>query len=223
MKPLHIIFLAFCLLFTTISRAQEKTFFRSVELRFAPLSLIDLRTPTFQAGLQYNATKRLGFSLDFGYGINPQKNTGIVNRHYYKVRSEIRLFLSSKGPVADKSVAYYTSLEGFYIPERFRQENGWYTEGSNYYRYEYNDIQKTVLGACVKFGGEYIGHSGFLIDFYLGLGYRNVQYHNSRHNETLSPDPIWQEWFKSSDYNDGRYPRPHLAAGFKVGYMIWKE
>jgi hypothetical protein len=192
---------------------------KNVQLRWAPLSLIDLRTPALQGGIQLNFGERLGFSAEYGHQYAPFIGKQIYkdNRKYFKIRSEIKYFYL-KDP--DDRMPYF-SAEFFYVPEKYRLHNDWLYMPDGQYSFTYSDVSREILGFALKKGYEISVTPKFSFDFYTGIGVRKITVKHAPVN--LEPTDVFTEWGNSKDKEDGIKFKPHIALGIKAGYVIFNR
>lgn len=197
-----------------------------LQVRFAPLGIIDPNTAAIQPGLQYLYNQKIGFSVEYGF---PFRAISLFNLNhdkedftYYKIRSELKYFwLGRIAKAVEKKVHPYLALEGFYIPQTYRKENDWFERGDVQFHYETSTIQKDVLGSAAKIGFETRFRSGFVLDVFGGVGIRNVSIrHQASGLRDIGPH-MEDEWVRSKDRNERDHIFFHMALGVKIGYTLF--
>jgi hypothetical protein len=202
----------------------------SYQLKFSPLALLDPNTPVLQLGPQVNF-KRYGLSAEFGLAFDGLAGLGrtredslFVDPAYYKVRTEAKYFLG-RGKNNYAAVNPYLSVEGFWVPRRFGRYNDVIFRAGGTYRYAYSDISRNVLGGCFKFGLEPVLYKRWILDAFFGLGVRRLMISHKpvgqvREIPSAIMPMLWWAGFRRIDQREGSFYRPHLAMGFKIGYVL---
>ncbi|MBA3898676.1 MAG: hypothetical protein H0X62_00450 [Bacteroidetes bacterium] len=62
----------------------------------------------------------------------------------------------------------------------------------------------------------------FLIDFYTGLGIRQIIVAHDAYEVVKSEEYLRDGWGRT-DSDAGTFYRPHLSLGFKIGYLIYSR
>jgi hypothetical protein len=219
-----LLLLTLCLCLNLVALAQEHKAV-SYQLRFSPLALVDPNTPVLQLGGQVNF-QRFAFSVEFGGAIEQVTRLGhketdslFLNHRYYKIRSEAKYFLAPKKDNGFSRLNPYLGLEGFWVPRRFRRYNDVIRREDGDFFYTYSDVSRNVLGGCLKFGLEPVVYKKWVIDAFIGAGIRRLSIGHQPAGRR--PDPYSGLVFITrADQREGTSYRPHLAAGFKVGYVL---
>lgn len=199
------------------------------QLKFSPLALGDPNTPVLQLGPQVNY-KRIAFSVEFGVPFDALTRTAtegrdslFLDQRHYKVRTEVKYFLGRGKASTFASLNPYLSAEGFWVPRSFRRYNELLETAEGSYRFAYSDMSRNVLGGCIKTGLEPVIYKRWVLDMFWGLGIRQVRVTH----QAVGLTPEHQGWvpvffFKVNrvDRREGTFYRPHLAAGFKVGFVL---
>ncbi|MGV3639588.1 MAG: hypothetical protein ACO1NZ_03655 [Adhaeribacter sp.] len=193
-------------------------------MKFSPLALLDLNTPVIQLGPQVSF-RRFAISGEFGFAFPAlqqmsmkRSDSMFVDQRHHKIRLETKYYLGVGKSNGFAEVNPYLSIEGFWVPRTFRRYNGLLGTDTGTYRYDYSDISRDVQGGCVKFGIEPMVYRRWLIDAFWGIGVRQIRVVHQAVG--LEPEIIGWHLFSRADDREGTYYRPHLALGFKIGYVL---
>jgi hypothetical protein len=197
-------------------------------LKWAPFSALDI-DPTIQFGLEYLLKGNWSLQQEVGYGHFTRNNTTIDgnplwNKEVWRSRTEVRLFLGAYTP---KPAGVYVAIEGLYKRVNFNQEA---TVGRQcedglcaYSEIITHKVLRDVVGYHLKFGGQAVVENRITLDFYTGLGWRNVY--------VKTPGKVTDEsrrWWSDEDLiaiypnRRGNYRLISANLGFKVGYLLYK-
>lgn len=242
MKNVALIF--FAILLSVRALAQEPVTKPSFEkpspiIKFAPLSILD-KTATYQFALEYFLTDRKSLQGEIGYGsssidfltaANPKKDEQTI-----RFRGEYRIY-SSAIPALFKR-----ELNKDYIAFEFLYKNHTYlnnqefgrscggSQGCDYYE-KFEFIQQTQSFAShFKYGSQLFSKSGFVIDAYIGAGFRVTDVQTFRLPDNLGITSNFSNSIFSYNYNSqyfptqkGLYRSLSIAAGLKIGLSTQKK
>ncbi|RDC66504.1 hypothetical protein [Adhaeribacter pallidiroseus] len=224
------LFLIACGIVISVNAFCQPDSTRTWQVRLAPLSIIDPRTPALQVGLQKRLSRRLAFSAEYGLAslgwLQPKNSKSPWhNFRYQKVRTEVKYFLGLKKEIDFKQLQPYVSVETFLLPQNYTKQNDYFWRDPVSYHYDFSKIQKTVWGNCLKIGLESNINRNWVMDFYWGLGVRSIFIkHHRLVNLRPEEEPyMLKEWFSGDDKDKiaGWQQTLHVALGFKLGYYIW--
>lgn len=184
------------------------------------------------SSIQFAVEQKVGpksaLQLEAGYIFPLSVNEGDQNENYenmsgLRIRSEYRYYLIVS---KEKKGGLYLAPELLFIDLNYDMEEidrvyFFQGDGSYYYKkYEYG-IDKKIFGLHAKIGYQVIS-GRFVMDFYGGLGGRNVSVKSGKPGEEgLEFDEDRNEWdFFSSDKESGKFPRFSASLGFKVGIRL---
>lgn len=200
---------------------------KPLQLRIAPLNIIDPATGVIQVGVQKKFTSRWALSFDYGLRFNNLIFQDIKKERkeyrYSKSKAEIKYFFKSKTRYTSKGDDMYIALQGFYFPQQYRKDNSWLIRNRTSYQYSYSNISRNVAVASVLMGGEHV-RGRLITDYYVGLGIRKMTIRHQPVNMVARQRLESKEWVNITpvDHNEGIFYRPHYAIGFKIGYILNK-
>lgn len=197
-------------------------------LKFAPLSLLDIYS-SIQFAVEQKVGAKTSLQLEAGYILPIDLNDGreeadYENMHGLRLRSEFRYYL-----VLNKSRTggMYMAPEFLFINLDYDVEeiaeiyflhgNGW-----SYYKQLEFEVDKKVFGYHLKVGYQKVFTDGFVLDFYAGLGGRNVVIQSGRPAEDgLEMVRDRDEWrLFPVEKEDGNFSRISASLGFKLGFRL---
>ena len=196
----------------------------TLDIHIVPLALID-GNPRLRLGMEYHPRKRIGYSLDVGFGNNQILKYRVFGPHwgndysFFEIRPEIKWYKS-------KSSEYevYYSAELFYLRMTDHLSNGFFypEESSTTLSFDEASFTKQKIGLNFKTGIKLLVWKKMILDFYGGIGiavrdinyadFVNLMYFDSGQIEY---GPIPQEL-------EGNYFVAQFPFGFKIGYLIKK-
>ncbi|MDX1907332.1 MAG: hypothetical protein SF053_09890 [Bacteroidia bacterium] len=189
-------------------------------LKWSPLGLIDPNRGQVLLGAEFRPWPVLSLEVSYGIRLSQTELLGWNNtkqdRRYENLRLEIRTYPIEEVPV-------YWGLEGFRIWETYRLEEGIYWGGgSGPFTFDRADVSRQIWGVCPKIGFLIPLSKRLRLDMYGGLGLRSRTY------TIVAENPLLQDegFGGPENYNPliaGTTRRPHIAAGFRLGYMILKK
>ncbi|WP_259016199.1 hypothetical protein [Emticicia fluvialis] len=234
MKQFILILLA-NMFFLNLSLAQDSLQKKHLIVKFAPLAMFDVDN-TFQMAAEHNLSgKRWTLSEEFGYGTG---KANLWGNSFNSSKSDFRENFRAKIEARKYKEAFtgrYAAYELFYkqINDRYSKnvarecENG----ACNYYETVSYPVNKFVVGLTAKIGyqlrirDEFKKNTKFVFDFYVGAGIRRIIINH--HDNSGPGEDYWNYGRKSLfdnsglGYKDARFNIPHLALGFKLGYIIF--
>ena len=199
------------------------------QIKWAPLSLIDPRTPALQMGIQKQVNPHLALSAEYGRATLGWLRPDRINNYwsgfrYHKMRTELKYFFGLKDLLPMNQLHPYFSFETFILPQTYKKQNDYFWRDTVSYHYDYSKIQKTVWGNCLKMGLESNISRNWTVDMYWGLGVRSIFIkHADLVNLRPEEEPyVFREWFAGDDKDKkaGWQQALHIASGFKLGYYI---
>ncbi|MBC8110442.1 MAG: DUF3575 domain-containing protein [Verrucomicrobia bacterium] len=189
-----------------------------VFVKFAPLSIIDI-DPTIQFAAEYFFNRRFSLQQEVGYGkfgnmwwIQSFENQFLVET--WRFRTEGRYYF-----VDDEYSDFspYVALEILFKNadrlQRAEVDRGGYREIIDF------RFRKRVWGSHIKIGTQFLLGSRFIIDAYLGLGYRHIKVRTVGISAEEYSQSVDVDFFQRSV---GNYPAPSVSLGFKVGYAFMR-
>lgn len=223
-----LVVLALCLALGFSARAQEQKKL-TYQLKFSPLALVDPNTPVVQFGPQVSL-RRLAFSGEFGFTfpalqkMSMQRSDSLfIDQRHHKIRLETKYFL---GPDKENwffAANPYVSVEGFWVARTFRRYQDVVIREEGTYSYDYSDMSRNVLGSCFKFGIEPVVRRCWVLDIFGGFGVRRLAVSHQPEGLRMDPYqtfPLVVDAFTRADRREGTRYRPHLALGFKIGFLV---
>lgn len=194
----------------------------NLSIKLMPLSMFD-SSPRYRIGLEYISNKKLGYTLDIGYGnyaLNQWRFSGKEQDYsLFEIRPEIKyLFWRHKNNYL------YAALEGFYINEKNIFETGHYQRENLDLEITFDSakFQRQKYGAHLKLGFNLSAFERFSLDIYGGFGVaRRIISYTDVVNPVVGEWPIFVEWLPQPDLFEGEQTIFHLALGFKIGYVLF--
>lgn len=197
-------------------------------LKFAPLSLLDIYS-SVQFAVEQKVGARTSLQLEAGYILPINLNDGRGDANYenmrgLRLRSEFRYYLVLN---KERTGGLYMAPEFLFINLDYDVEeiakfyflNG---DGDFYYKQSEFGIDKRVFGYHLKTGYQKVFTDGFVLDFYAGLGGRNVVVQSGRPTEdgfAIVHDR--DEWrLFPNEKEDGNFSRISASLGFKLGFRL---
>ena len=216
-----------CLFFTDDSYCQTDPA-RIFQVRIAPLNLFDPITGVVQVGVEKRFSSRIGASFDYGLKFNKlsisAREYGRKDYHYHKYKAEIKYFFKTKASSRwSIKENLYLSIQAFYFPQHYRNENDWLVRNRKSYHFDYSNISRKVAVASILIGNEQIC-GRFIFDVYCGVGIRKLAIKHQPFNLVANEMPMAKEWINlvPIDRYEGNFYRPHFANGVKLGYVLNK-
>lgn len=197
-------------------------------VKFAPLSLLDPHN-TLQFGFEYPLKGRWTLQAEAGYGnryfnlyyySNDQDD--LYNRETWRVRVEGRYYLSRRRAAP---WGWYFAPEVLYKRINFIEQGSIGRECEDgvcaYFERTRYKILKDVVGYHVKFGAQYLLGKRITLDFYQGVGFRNIYVKSPsfRENDSNRSDVLF---FTLNPESPGRYRLLSMSLGLKVGYLLYQ-
>ena len=172
-----------------------------------------------QPGMQVRLHK---WSLTAQVAFPVQKpSPNFASTHYFRKSAELKRFFKQQ-----KDLEEYLSAEVQYAERSFVDTNGGtYFKGRDEvrYRYSYAAIHSPIRVLMLKAGAEFPVYKRFFLDAFVGVGARTIY---TRYSEVVNEEYAPWGWFelngpKSAYRYDGTFSKPHIALGFKFGYILW--
>jgi hypothetical protein len=195
-------------------------------IKWAPFSALDI-DPTIQFGLEYLMKGNWSLQQELGYGHYNHSNANINgnalwNKEVWRSRSEVRLYLGSHR----KPAGGYTAFEVLYKRVNFNQETtlGQACEDGmcSYFERVSYKVLRDVVGYHLKIGGQALLEKRIALDFYTGLGFRNIHVKTpgkGAGSEWRDDEPILAIY----PTRQGSYRLISMNLGFKAGYLIYRR
>ena len=215
-----------CRLFVDHSYCQTGAA-KGFQVRIAPLNLFDPVTGVAQIGVEKRFSSRIGASFDYGVKFNKlsfnAREYGRKDYRYSKYKAEIKYFFTTKNPNRSLRENLYLSIQAFYFPQHYRNENDWVVRNRESYHFDYSNISRKVAVASLLVGKEQV-KGRFVFDYYCGIGIRKLTISHQPFNLVKSELPMAKEWINLTpiDRYEGHFYRPHIAEGVKIGYVLNK-
>ncbi len=196
-------------------------------IKWAPFSILDI-DPTIQFGLEYLLKGNWSLQQELGYGHFNHSNytidgDNLWNKEVWRSRSEVRLYL---GHYKRKPVGFYTASELLYKRVNFNQEATLGRECEDgmcsYFERVRYKVLRDVAGYHIKIGGQGLIEKRVAVDFYTGLGFRNIIVKTPG----SGADGEWRDGEPLMDIyptRRGNYRLISMNLGFKVGYLIYRK
>jgi hypothetical protein len=175
-------------------------------LKLAPLSLIDI-TPTVQAGIEYLFTSHFGLQQEVGYG----NFSYWESKQVFRLRTEARYYLSPQN-----NPGFYLALEGFY---KYLDDSGHYKFFFIFPTREPEPEQRSIFGLHFKWGKQLLLGKNWILDMYMGVGFRRAKVHTWQQERTDYEQPGGPLVFPAH-YQTYYENWPSLTLGVKIGYCI---
>ena len=181
---------------------------------FTPLNLIEPITSTIETTLDFQMANGLNLELRYGFPFLAGKNQkGRINNQYYEFKAGIRYLRGSS----------FWGLEYGLVDQNYERQHNWYrTESGEILQYKSAAIERTVHALRLKAGfiWELGERDNFLLEFYQGIGGRNVRLIYDAPSAFESGDHLWDEWFAPIDRTEGAKLRLDYVIGMKLGFKI---
>ena len=199
------------------------------QVRIAPLNAFTPNAEVLQWGMQKRFNQRLALAADYGFKFRTfslgSKNGGRLNYHYYTAKGEVKYFFALRQNKRSGFTNPYFSIQGFYFPQKYDNKNGWLYLNNKSYHYDRSTITRNVAVSSLLIGDEHVTKR-MVIDYYIGAGVRKITIHH--HNtigavEGRRSFPAEIGGGIRIDEKEGNFYRPHLALGFKLGYILNKK
>ena len=187
-----------------------------LSIHTTPLSLIDYYSGMyFGFGGEVQAYKNIYIGTTIGYYI--PKYNGLKDAKGWNYKPEIKLYINKKQNY-DIIQKDYLSVEFFYKNQTYSVSDSiWITESEKDFK-NYS-LTKYISAWSIKYGGVMYFKSGFLFEYYFGLGRRNKNVITSLTKE--EDNSIDYEPENSSFYNgSGKSITANFIFGIKVGFII---
>ena len=200
------------------------------QLHIAPLNVFTPYTGVVQAGFQKRFNQRFALAVDYGFKFRNlsiySKNDGRLNYTYYTVKGEVKYFIALNKKNKSDFANPYFSLQGFYLHQQYDRENGWLYTNNKSYHYDRSTISRNAVVASLLIGDERV-KKRMLLDYYIGLGIRKIRVDHHKTTGAVEAQRSFPvEYFGRRigiDEQEGTFYRPHLAWGFKLGYIFNKK
>ncbi|HSY77808.1 MAG TPA: hypothetical protein VK890_13165 [Bacteroidia bacterium] len=217
------------LLFSGLVYSQDDAYENTrLSIKIMPLGLIDVfNSPVYEGGVEFRIYHKLSMDIEgAGYFRGWMSTQANVRGYIAKVEPKLYLgdFLKFYG--GDGSDDMYVSLECLY-----RKQNYDWTDSillNPAYQKTFREF-KTIYSFTLKYGQCYTFGSGFMFEWYLGLGIRVKTITSSLTDLEASKmdmvppgdgqDPS-DEW--ALTYGVGHYWWPNIELGVKIGYCLWR-
>jgi hypothetical protein len=177
-----------------------------------------------QPGMQYRPNSRVAVVVEVCIPVFAfANNTSITDRTYSRLKGELKYNLNSspRSP--------YISIESSYAIREFTAENSAYFTGGrvdSMFSYQRASVSSPIWITNLKIGREYKLGPHFAVDFFAGLGFRNINTQYSDIKEVTGPtyarlqpvcnspmsDPAW--WYEANIY------RFNATCGFRFMYQF---
>lgn len=200
----------------------------STILKFAPLSLFDI-----YSSIQFAVEQKIGAQttaqLEAGYVFPIDLNDGKEDERYrnmngLRLRSEFRYYLVLN---KNRTGGFYFAPELLFINIDYDVEETakiYFLQGGGafYYKHLKFDVDKKVFGYHIKAGYQKVFTDGFVLDFYAGLGGRNVAVQSGRPlEEGVDFFEDRNEWrLFPIEKKSGNFTRLSASLGFKLGFRL---
>lgn len=123
---------------------------------------------------------------------------------------------------AGQNTKPYLSAEVFYSPEEYRKKDNWLLVDDAAYHYDYSEVNRRMLGFCLKVGLEQVVAKRLVLDVFAGPGLRRIKIEHEPINAQLQEyDPPVYFYVEPVDKREGKFTRLHLGLGFKIGLIIF--
>ncbi|MDO1447212.1 DUF3575 domain-containing protein [Rhodocytophaga aerolata] len=195
-------------------------------IKWAPFSAVDI-DPTIQFGLEYLLKGNWSLQQELGYGhYTHSKYTingdDLWNKEVWRSRSEVRLYLGN----SRKPAGVYTAFEVLYKRVNFNQKATLGRECAdgmcNYFEEVAYKVLRDVVGYHVKIGGQALLEKRIALDFYTGLGFRNIYVKTPGSGD----DGQWRDneiLLEIYPTRRGNYRLISMNMGFKMGYLLYRN
>lgn len=178
-----------------------------------------------QVGAEYGFNERWSILTDFVVGLKKDPPTNVSGEKFFRVKPEIRYFLSDRKAYSHA----YLGLQVSYSGRNWKDEDGSYFEENLFedsaITYQSASVRSPVFTASVQGGTIIPIGENFGLDLFAGFGiriintsYSNIQGTGKTHalrpicTVMFSPDPAWLV--------NGRVTRPHFNTGFRFIYRF---
>ncbi|QNF32022.1 hypothetical protein HUW51_04500 [Adhaeribacter swui] len=200
----------------------------SLQIRLSPLTILDPRAAAIQVGLQATLKNKLGFSVDYGLPFKSLTKQIYTNpdlqyeqHQFFKIRAEAKYFMPATWVSAGQNTKPYLSAEVFYSPEEYRKKDDWLLKDEEAYHYDYSEVNRRMLGFCLKVGLERVVAKKLVLDVFAGPGLRRIKIeHQPVSAELREYDPPVDFYIEPVDKHEGTFTRLHIGLGFKIGFIL---
>lgn len=177
-------------------------------------ALVDY-TPSIQFGIQYHLVDKLHLQHELGYishYFSPYWDSESELRGI-RFKNTIKYYL----PTFSKNVPIYFGFDFLYKRITYNQLREYSMYQNSYFQMMYIERTKTVFAGTILLGFEpFIIEDKLFLDFYGGLGYRNLFIDDS------TPPANAVEVFGRDSFrrSEGRYRMPNISFGLRLGLLI---
>ncbi|MGB8192028.1 MAG: DUF3575 domain-containing protein [Chitinophagaceae bacterium] len=176
-------------------------------------SLLDPITPTLQPGIEYRFSEKLSGELTFGIPVKMWEGTSKTDstyNRYYKLKTELRFFPSNR--------FFYVGPAVFLTKKKYSDYDGGFSDGGDYYSYDFAKLDKTVIGIAIKAGRVFPLSEVFNLELFAGIGSRFV--HLDAESTGLIKESSRPRWFWRPPERVGWKTTVHLETGLKMSRTI---
>ncbi len=188
-------------------------------LKFAPLSLIDIN-PTYQGAAEYFFSDKYSLQQEVGYGyekLMPFSWEKKTDEETWRFRTEFRKYLPQRRTGFNRQ-RNYVAYEGMYKHFNYPVNDIVTIAKVGYYQnihYRYQFVRDTYA-VHIKFGQEEIQTSNFVVDAYLGAGFRWYNVSRIGDHPTTNDRDVFQA---ISPMTEGLTKAISFSLGFKIGFV----
>ena len=205
------------------NKKQEISLVHSLWVQVNPFTLLEPEVP-ITATILYKTNSRMALALDAGIFIARQNysDDGYTPYSGFRLKPSFKYYLQ-----ANKKSPHglYFSLEGL-LKRTIDKKQEWLSKIDSNGQFSFSQLanykeRKLVYGASLIFGGEIIldKEQRWMLDLYLGLGFRNKQFKANNLPEGVSIDYSNNNTGRVFDiFRNGTYMS--LPLGLKIGYRI---
>ena len=201
-----------------------------VVVKFCPLPLLDINQPTISGGFELKLSNKISWYNEFGIKIGRSiseinVDTNIIASKGYKLKTEIRYYFKAKKN-SDLKGGYFAA-NIFLIKDMHNRGITYFKTNDSSKRFDNFGVKKNVFGMNIVYGRQKKLYKKFLIDCYIGVGFRlrNIstieeEYDKSMDKIQNSTDPkIWAIGEKG-DANGGFSILPNVTFGIRLCYKL---
>jgi hypothetical protein len=212
-------------LLATVAQGQVSDYDK-LTFKFTPTSLITPQTPAWQFGAEYRPRIDFGLQTDIASNIGKLRyfepctfcsgtnQTGIN----YKWRIEARWYF-----MPERRNTFFWAQEFFVVTNNYNNFGGYARRDTSYYKVASAEVRTVGIGMATKLGYYFRLSSRWRGEVYFGVGIRHSSREVAPRGEKLigNYEPFFEDIFDLSKPKE-TYVLPHISAGVRVCYVLWK-
>jgi Protein of unknown function (DUF3575) len=205
----------------------------SVNVKICPLALIDdISFPTIQAGVEWRFSKNLSWyneaGIKYRQSFMDAKDSSFIPSKGFKIKTELRYYPFTSRPGIWKTL--YAAGNLFFTRDQHNTKISFRNILDSLLPEQVDvfGVKKTVWGANLVVGIQYPIDKHFLLDGYIGAGFRNrhietlLKEFNAATNQIESPIDLNIPSIRNENdaLKEGRYIIPNFTLGVRICYRL---